>query len=254
MSSNKATAHLAGAIYFVLVISGMFALLYVPGQLIVTGDIALTVSRIAASETLFRLGILSAMVCQVCYVVLPLLLYKLLKPVNQALAVMMVAFVLVSVPISFVSIANHLDVLSLISGMKEANVLSPADVNAQVMLKLATAETQTLAAELFWGLWLCPFGLLVYRSGFLPKVLGALLIAGSVGYLISIVSQVMWPVWYRASGLSTFVSLPSGIGEIGICLWMLIKGAKETHASTAGDGGGSGPARVHGAAVPSPSS
>jgi hypothetical protein len=253
MSSNKATAHLAGAIYFVLVISGMVALLYVPGQLIVAGEIALTVSRIVASESLFRLGILSAMICQVCYVVLPLLLYKLFKPVNQAQAVLMVALVLVSVPISFVSIANNLDVLALLSGVKEANVLSPADVNAQVMLKLATAETQTLAAELFWGLWLFPFGLLVYRSGFLPKVLGAFLMAGCVGYLIDIVSQVMWPASYRASGVSTFVNLPSAIGEIGICLWMLIMGAKETHASTTGDGDGSGQARAHGAAVPSPS-
>lgn len=154
------------------------------------------------------------------------MLHKLFKPVDEAQAILMVAFALVRVPISFVSIANNLDVLALLSGVGKVNVLSPADVNAQVMLQLATAANQTFVAELFWGLWLFPFGLLVYRSGFLPKVLGTFLMARCVGYLIDPVSQVMWPVSYRASGVSAFVNLPSAAGEIGTCLWMLIMGRR----------------------------
>lgn len=227
MTTNKATAHLAGALYTVLVISGMLSLLYVPGKLIVAGDVATTISRISASESLFRFGILSGIVCQLCYIVLPLVLYRLLEQVDKPLATLMVVFALVSVPISFISISNNLDVLALVKGTKGLSALAPADVQAQVMMKLASADHQSLTAEVFWGLWLFPFGLLVYRSGFLPKFFGVFLMLGCLGYLVQIVSQVMWPVWFRASGISTIVSLPSAIGEIGTCLWLLIMGAKE---------------------------
>ena len=227
MTSNKATAHFAGAIYLALVISGVVALMYVPSKLIVPGDAAATAGKIVAEEALYRLGILAAMLCQLCYIALPLVLYKLLAPVHRPLAILMVTLAFVSVPISFVSIANSLDILALVNDVRGTTAPVPLEVATQVSVKLTTAASQSLMAELFWGLWLLPFGLLVYRSGILPRVLGAFLMIGSVGYLLAVVLQIMWPAWYRASGVSAYINLPSSVGEIGICLWMLIRGAKE---------------------------
>jgi hypothetical protein len=79
----------------------------------------------------------------------------------------------------------------------------------------------------FWGLWLLPFGYLVYKSGFLPKILGILLMAGCFGYLVNFLGGFLFPQ-YASIGIAKFVSLPATLGEIGTCLWLLIIGLKKT--------------------------
>jgi hypothetical protein len=95
------------------------------------------------------------------------------------------------------------------------------------MEALTTYNHGILLVALFWGLWLLPFGYLVYRSGFLPKILGILLMLGCVGYLINLVGQTLLP-HYSQLGISKYISLPASIGEIGTCLWLLIVGVKTT--------------------------
>lgn len=216
------TARLAGLVYLVTVVTGIFSLLYVPSRISGHGDAAATVHNILASETLFRFGIAVGSIGYVAFLVVPLILYKLLGPVNRSMGALMVAFAVVSTPIDFVAIANQLDILSLLDGDKYRQLFTPEQVQARVLLLLDAYHNKVFISEIFWGLWLLPFGYLVFKSGFLPRILGIFLMLGCFGYLISAFGLMLFP-HYTLPG---FIMLPATFGEIGICLWLLIMGAR----------------------------
>lgn len=219
---NK-TARTAGLLYLVVVVAGIFSLAYVPSQIVVEGDASATVGNITSMDSLFRLGILAGFIGYAAFLLLPLALYRLLAPVDRDIAALMVAFAVVSVPVSIVNLLNKLDILSLVSG-KHLEALTAEQVQAQVMLSLEAYGNGILVSEIFWGLWLFPFGYLVFRSGFLPKVLGVLLMAGCIGYLTDFVGSLLFP-GYPEMAIANFVTKPASVGEIGICLWLLVVGA-----------------------------
>ena len=223
MDSKNKTARLAGLLYLVTVATGLFSLMYVPLHINVHGDASATVNNMMASESLFRLGIVAGSIGWIAFLLLPLALYKLLSPVNRNIAVLMVAFAVTCVPIDFVAIANQLDILSLLNGDKYQQVFTSDQLHARVMSLLDAYHNRILVSEIFRGLWLLPFGYLVFKSGFLPKVLGILLMMGCFSYLISFFGETLFP-HYNIPG---FVMLPASFGEIGICLWLLIVGARE---------------------------
>jgi len=227
MDSNKKTARMAGLVYLFVVLTGLISLAYVPSQLIVWGDAATTVSNIVASEFLFRIGIVSGLFCYIGFMLLPLILYKLLQQVNKTHATLMVIFALIGVPISYFNLIAKFDVLTLLSGADYLNVFETAQLNAQVMLLLKSYNNGIMVVQLFWGLWLFPFGYLVFKSGFLPKFLGVLLMMGCFGYVINFLGYSLFPDSYRGSIIAENATLPAHIGEIGTCLWLLIMGAKE---------------------------
>ncbi len=230
---NK-SARTSGMLYLIVVVTGIFSLIYVPSQLNVPGDALATVNNIMASATLFRLGIVSLMINQIAFLLLPFMLYQMLHYVSKNAAVLMVAFAVVSVPIAMVGIAYKLDVLSLLSGAGYLETFTTAQLHAKVMLSLSAYSNAILVTTIFWGLWLLPFGYLVFKSGFLPRILGVLLMLGCFGNLIDVFAGVLVP-GHTASVISNFVTLPSGFGEIGICLWLLIMGAGR-HAPGADQG------------------
>jgi uncharacterized protein DUF4386 len=141
-------------------------------------------------------------------VFLALALYRLLKPVNKDHAVLMVALVLLSVPISFLSEVNHFAALS---------VLSHAGDAAQAMLFLDMRRNGVLLAQIFWGLWSLPLAALVFRSGFLPKLLAFPVLIGGAGYLVDSCTQLLFP---GSRTISQFTFL----AELLLPLWLLIKG------------------------------
>jgi hypothetical protein len=220
----KSTARLAGFLYLLLVIFGILNLMYIPSQLIVMSDPAKTVANIVTQEQLFRVGIVCGIVAFLAFLLLPLALYKLLHKVNQHHAVLMVAFALVSVPISFVNLLQKFSVLSLLD---EAATLGmdAATVQREVMYALHQYNNGIELSQVFWGLWLFPFGYLVYRSNFLPKIFGVLLMAGCAGYLIEFMGEFLF-TGYSDTIISSLVGIPASLGEIGICLWLLIVGVR----------------------------
>lgn len=220
---NNVTARAAGWLYFVVVLSGVFSLAYVPSKLIVQGDASATVGNIMASESLFRFGIVAGLICYTAFLVLPLLLYKLLSSVNRSAAMLMVAFAVVSVPISFVNMLAKLNILSLLSEAEYLQVFPTDQLHAQVMLLVASYGNGLLVLEVFWGLWLLPFGYLVFKSGFIPKILGILLMLGCLGYLIDFFGRALLP-GYADTTIAGLVRKPGSLGEIGTCLWLLIMG------------------------------
>ncbi|MGO1001265.1 DUF4386 domain-containing protein [Lysobacter sp. CA196] len=225
---NKRLARAAGALYLVVVLSGIFSLAYVPSQLFVRGDASSTVGNIVAALPLFRFGIAAGLVCYTAFLLLPFVLYRLLSPVHRNAAVLMVVLAVVSVPISFVNLFHKLDVLSLLSGADHLRAFTTEQLQAQVMLSLAGYSNGILVCKLLWGLWLLPFGYLVFKSGFLPKILGILLMMGCFGYSIDVFARLLIP-GFTETAFAGVVSLPASLGEIGTCLWLLIMGARDSN-------------------------
>ena len=228
MDANDKTARMAGLLYLVTVVTGLFSLLYVPSHIQAHGDASLTVANIVAFESLFRLAIAAGALGYAAFLILPLALYKLLSPVSRDAAVLMVAFAVACVPIYFVALANQLDILSLLDSAIYQNVFTADQWHARVMLLMDAYDNRVFVSEIFWGLWLLPFGYLVFKSGFLPKTLGVLLMLGCFSYLIDYFGRILFPNY----ALPGFVMLPASLGEIGICLWLTILGArKPKHAA-----------------------
>ena len=226
MTSNKKTARIAGLLYLLMVLTGSFSFMYVPSRLIVSGNASLTFSNIVSSETLFRFGTVSGLACYIFFIFLPIALYKLFKPVNENYAKIMVLLAIVSVPIYFINAQNQFTVLSLVNNANYLNVFSAEQIQSQILFYLDRYDDGMLILNIFSGLWLFPFGYLVFKSGFLPKVLGLLLMLGCFGYLINFFGYALLH-GYAKIGISSYISLPASIGEIGTCLWLLIIGAKD---------------------------
>lgn len=229
MTSNKKTARIAGLLYLAVVLTGIFSLAYVPSKLIVWDNPVATFNNIKTSETLFRSGIVSGLLCYVFFLLLPVALYKLLKPVNEFYAKLMVLLAVISVPISYTNIQHKFAVLSIVNG-ENLKSFTSEQLQSQVMFYLHQYDNGILMVSVFWGLWLFPLGYLVYKSGILPKILGMLLMLGCFGYLINFAGNTLIPD-YSKIGISSYISLPASIGEIGTCLWLLIIGAKDKKAT-----------------------
>lgn len=221
MTSRNKTARIAGLLYLILVVAGIFNLMYIPSQLIVWENAAETFATISQSEALFRAGIVAGIIAFLAFLLLPLALYKLLHEVSEGWARLMVIFALVSVPISFVNILQKFSILTLISQPEFIGHWDSIELQTQVMLHLDNYRNGVDISQIFWGLWLFPFGLLVYRSGFLPRAFGILLMAGCFGYLITFFGGFLYSGFYQTI-FSDIVGLPASIGEIGICLWLLV--------------------------------
>src|SRR5436309_2979768 len=162
----------AGLLYATASIPGFFALLYVPSKLIVHGNATATANNIAASETLFRLGIAADLIGQVLFIFVALALYELLKGVNRRLALQMLVLILVAIPIAFLNEVNGVAALLLVRGGDALSVFEKPQRDALAMLFLNLHGSGFDVAGIFWGLWLFPLGLLSYRSRFIPRMLG----------------------------------------------------------------------------------
>jgi hypothetical protein len=220
--TNKA-ARIAGAVYLSMVLTAPFSLIYVPGKLIGRGNAAATAENILAHETMFRLSILGDLVGQVIFICLAIALYRLLSGVNKTWAGLMIAFVLVSAAVGFLNTLNNIAALVLFRGGEFLTVFDKAQRDALGMLFIRLHSHGIFIDEIFWGLWLFPFGLLVFRSGFLPRFLGVWLMINCFGYVVLSVTALFFPEYYEAAFR---YSQPVLFGELAIMLWLLIKGAK----------------------------
>lgn len=201
----------------------MFSLAYIPQKLIDWNNSRATYNNIIASPYLYRLGIYTSILCYIAFTFLPLALYKLLRTVNESQARAMVILALLSVPLSFSNLQHKYAALTITGKEAFLQNTSVEDLQSQLMFSLHQYNDGILLATVFWGLWLFPFGLLVYRSGFIPKFLGVLLMFGCLGYLINFTGNTLFEN-YSNIGVGKYMGLLPAVAEIGTCFWLLIFG------------------------------
>jgi len=223
MSSTKNPGRFAGLLYILMSIPGFFAMMYVPSKLIVHGNAAATANNIAASETLFRLGIAAQLIGMAGFIFVADALYDLLKGVNRRHASLMVTLIVVSVPIAFVNELNSIAALVLVRGGDFLSAFESPQRYAAAMFFLNLHGRGFVVAEIFWGLWLFPLALLVYRSRFLPRFLGVWLALAGVAWVIVSLTGILLPQYQdNVYGYAQ----PAILGEIAFMLWLTIKGAR----------------------------
>jgi hypothetical protein len=215
MDSEKRLARIAGSLYLVVAILGGFAELYVRSRTVVPGDAAATADNIRGSATLFRLGFASDLVQATFFLFTAMALYLLLRHVNELVARAMVVIVAVAVGIICLNLLNQYEALQVAAGGgSDALAGMFADMHA----------SGYLIAQIFFGLWLLPLGYLIYRSGYVPKVIGVLLAVGCLGYLADTFVQFLAPG--IAESVEPFVVAPAAIGELSLVVWLLVKGVR----------------------------
>jgi hypothetical protein len=224
MNTIKKQARFAGLLYLVACLPAPFALIYVPNTLIVPGDAAATANHVRASGTLLRLGMAGELINAVGFIFVVFALYRLFKGVNKQQAALMVTLFVVSVPISFLNVLNDLAALILASGADFLAVFAQAQLDALVLVFLRLHNYGFLVGQIFWGLWLFPFGILVIRSGFIPRVLGFLLFIAGSAYVASSFASLCLP---RSAHLVGQVTMILELAELPIVIWLLIWGAKD---------------------------
>jgi hypothetical protein len=223
MGSTKATARQAGVLYFLFMIVAIFGEFVFP-TFMVPGDAAATARNITAAELTYRIGILTGFVTLIIFIFLVVILYKLLKDVDKSQAMLMVLLVSIGVAIALANLLNKFAPLVLLSGADYLSVFTKPQLDALALGFLRFHSNGASAATAFWGLWLFPFGILVIKSGFFPRVLGILLMVAGFAYLTSSVTSIVLPAY---SHVVSRVMMPLYFGEVPIILWLLIKGAKE---------------------------
>jgi hypothetical protein len=223
MSSTRNPGRFAGSLYLLTSIVGFFAIVYVPNKVIVDGNAAATAGNILASEPLFRLGIAAELIGQAGFIFVALALYQLLKGVNRRQASLMVTLIVVSIPIAFL---NELNAMAALALARDTNFLSAFDKphrDALAMLFIHLHNRGFGIAQIFWGLWLFPLALLVYRSRFLPRFLGVWLAFGGFANVLLSLTGILSPAYHAK--VFTW-SQPALFGEVVFMLWLIIKGAR----------------------------
>jgi hypothetical protein len=233
-SSLKKTARLAGLLYLVWVIVGVFGMFYVPAQINMRGDAASTAQNVLSHEFLFRTSIINDLITHTIWVVLVLILYRMFKQVSGRQARLLVALVIVQIPVALMMEAFNIASLMIFKGdiLKTFELAQRHDL---AMLLLKINDYGVLALEMFWGLWLLPLAILVYKSRFLPRFLGVWLAITGLFYMVLSVTCILLPQ-YKELVLHSPVALPAEIGEVAFALWLLIMGAKVKAGTAAGPG------------------
>src|SRR5262245_12883774 len=224
MHPTVKAARIAGLTYLLLGVVGPVRLIYIPSVVMVRGNPSATANNIVAHESLFRIGILSDLLTGLFALLVTFALYRLFKAVDQNLAIAMVILgSLMVTPIYFLNTLNDAAALMLARGMDFTAPFNQAQREALAMLFLRLHHHGVVINEIFWGLWLLPFGLLVIRSGFLPRFLGVWLIINCFAYLATSFTGLLFPQYEeRVSNLL----FPALFGEVAIMLWLVIRGAR----------------------------
>ncbi len=208
---------MTGILYLLVVLTGIAGELLVRTSLFVAGDAAATVDNIATHESVFRLGFLISLTRFAFFILLVLALYRLLRPVDRYWSLVMISFALVSIAVGMVSLLFQYASPLLLSGSDYSAVFTPDQWHAQVQFFI-DLQTMVDRASQILSVWLVPLGYLVYKSGFLPRVLGVLVVIAGIGYVADLVVFLLLP------DLDVQIAGYAFIAEVPLLLWLLVKG------------------------------
>lgn len=223
ITSRKSIARLGGSLYLVWILTAFYDMLYVRSHIHMNGDAASVSQNIVTNEFLFRTSILNGLISSTIWVFMVLVFYRLFKGVSERQAKLLVALVIVQVPAVLMTESFNITSLLIMKG----EILKTFELGQRqelAMLFLKMTDYGAFAFEVFWGLWLFPLGMLTYRSGFLPRWLGAWLVICGSAYLALSLTTLLSPQY---KDMVFKFSFPAMLAEVAFMLWLLIKGAKE---------------------------
>ena len=225
MNSLNKTARMAGFLYLIYMVISIFADVGVRSKLIVLGDAATTARNIVASAWQFRIGFVVDLVGALLFLLTAWALYVLLKPVNKNIALLFLLLNLGGVAVYSINLLNQFAAVLLLSGADYLKIFQADQLQSLAMFFLNLHKNGYWIAQIFFGAWLFPLGYSVYKSGFLPKFLGVILMVHCVSWTTTSLLYFLYTPGYTAI---TNISFPLGfIAEFGLTLWLLVKGAKE---------------------------
>jgi len=216
------TARLAGLLYLVWIVTGLFSMFYIPSQINVRDDAVTAAQSILSHEFLFRTGILNDLINSSIWVFLVLVLYRLFRSVNERQVKLLFAMVIAQIPVIIILDAFNITSLMILKG-EVLNTFELGQRQDLALFFLRMTDYGVLALEMYWGLWLFPLGILVYESGFLPRFLGVWLIINGFALLVLSFTALLLPEY---KDLIFTIAVPAMLGELAFMLWLLIKGAK----------------------------
>lgn len=222
----KKTARLAGLFWLLVAITAGFSLGYVRPRMIVTGDAAATANNIMANESLFRVAIASYIFSQIFSLFFGLTVFRLFRGVNKTWTNVALSSMLVSVAVAVINTVNNIAALLVLSKADYLNAFGQEQLNAMTMVFLRLNNAGLGFSELFFGLYLVSFALLIIRSEFIPKIFGILLIIGGLAFAVNTFTKLLLPQFYPAT-FTQLTMFANAIGGIPIIFWLLIKGVKE---------------------------
>ncbi|MBN1532910.1 MAG: DUF4386 domain-containing protein [Spirochaetes bacterium] len=227
MEGLNRISRIAGIGYLVIFITGIFANFFVLEGLIVQNDAAATAHAIAANEMLFRAGIVCFVIMVVMDVLLSWALYVILSPVHKNISLLSGWLRLVNSTIFGIALFNLVSVLQVLGNAEYLRVLDAAQIHAQVMLHLGSFNSTWLVGLVFFGFHLLLLGYLIVKSGYIPRILGVLVIAASAGYLIDSFANFLLPRYSDYKSIFTLiVVIPGVVGEMSLTLWLLFRGVR----------------------------
>ena len=232
--SPRQVARIAGVLYLVIIIAGIWAFFFVRSSLIVPGDAAATANEVLASEGLFRASIAADLVMIMSDVALALAFYALFRPVNRALSLLAAFFRLAPAANLGLNVLNLFFGLQLLHGAGHATAFSADQLHDLALFFFNAHGVGYTISLVFFGFSLLTLGYLIFRSGYMPKILGLLLIIAALGYLVDGFANVLL-IHYAdyADLLGAVVFGPALVAELAVALWLLIKGVKVQPAQPA---------------------
>jgi hypothetical protein len=216
-TSPRVKARIAGVFYLLNILTGIIAEVFVRGRLVVYGDAAGTATNILTHEPLFRLGFASAVICVACYIAVTALFYILFEPVNRSLALLAAFFSLVGCAIQAFICLFLLAPLVVLGGAQYLSVFKVEQLQALALAFLRLYGEGFTIAMVFFGCYCLLIGYLIFRSTFLPRILGVLMAIAGLCWLTFLSTPL-------ANYLSTYILALGILGEGSLMLWLLVMG------------------------------
>ncbi len=224
MYSDKKLARVAGLLFLTLVLCGVFAEFFVRSTIFVSGDVGATIENIRTSELLFRLGIVSDLIMSIAFFLFSLVLYLIFKKINKFQSLVMLASIMVAVAIYCINTLHQVAALVLATKPEYFSAFDTDQLNGLAMFFLRMHTNGYFIDQIFYGLYLFPLGYMIFKSGIIPKIIGIMLMLGCIVDLIDVGMYFLFP--NHESIFFSNITIPADIGEISLCLWLLIKGVK----------------------------
>ena len=234
MDSIRKIAHTAGLFYLLVAVFGIFSIMIIPSQIIDWNSYLNTWDKLSNIEKkyffnllngkqLLFIGVISGVICYSAFTFLAVWFYKLFQTISKFAATSLVILVFLSIPFTFSAITHLAEIIPLVNGGEHLVQFTDQQLAAKAFSSLKAYGSGLTLAEIFWGLWLFPFGYLVYKSGFIPKILGIALMLGCFYYLMEVLRYFLIPN-INENILYQILSYAAMIGEMGTMLWLLIVG------------------------------